>query len=104
MVKISSYLFYSENCRPLLFGSREAIKDFFETSKPVPPPALSDVSIKFYKMFIWVINSFCLSVELVAYLNLLLKFEHILIFKIMGSSAKHMNFQISVRLCCFTGS
>ncbi|KAJ9687160.1 hypothetical protein PVL29_015853 [Vitis rotundifolia] len=40
------------------------ILDSFETSKQVHQPALSHVSIKFCKVFILVINSFCLAVEL----------------------------------------
>ena len=55
--KSSSYLLlYSENFRPLPSSCCEANIGLHQ-------PALSDGSIKFCKMFIPVINSFCLAVE-----------------------------------------
>lgn len=54
VLKISG-LFLPAVVRPIL--------DSLETSKQVPQPALSDVSIKFHKMFIQIINSFCLAIE-----------------------------------------
>ncbi|KAJ9675824.1 hypothetical protein PVL29_024666 [Vitis rotundifolia] len=55
IINTENCLFFPAVTRPIL-GS-------FETSKQVPQPALSDVSIKFCKMFICVINSFCHAVE-----------------------------------------